>query len=505
VGGNVDINNNNYRYTEIGELESDALEGIEEIIWRVDSKISEVRFLEGSGKDDLRYAYDALGNRVAKYVMDGQTSFAKHVTYYVRDASGNVMAVYEHDLETPESYHLAERHIYGSSRVGMITEKVEFEYVYGNQPTEELVSTLLIEETVNFELEYTIGSRQYELSNHLGNVLAVISDWKLPVISGASVVSYTTVVVSSQDYSPFGVTLSGRSWSEGYRYGFQNQETDEELWDGAINYKYRVEDARLGRFFSVDPLFKDYAYNSTYAFSENRVIDGVELEGLEYQSANGEAKGPLKADYAAKNKMSLEKEFRKSNSLEQGQPLPIISASKTNKTNPNSDNTTGLGYYKPQFTANLSANAGISADLGLVGGTLNYAGVTILGLDNNDIYVLGHNNSNDIGREINKEYSFNAKSLGAEGAKLITSNPMNKFTSEAFNTGFSYKELRIGSRNSEAILTQYTSKMFGFIYVESNTDLRTGKTSNSVGLAFDVSIGIGLVVNGGVKWPIYKN
>jgi len=354
-------------------------------------------------------------------------------------------------------------------------------------------------------LEYTIGSRQYELSNHLGNVLAVISDWKLPVISGASVVSYTTVVVSSQDYSPFGVTLSGRSWSEGYRYGFQNQETDEELWDGAINYKYRVEDARLGRFFSVDPLFKDYAYNSTYAFSENRVIDGVELEGLEYQSANGEAKGPLKADYAAKNKMSLEKEFRKSNSLEQGQPLPIISASKTNKTNPNSDNTTGLGYYKPQFTANLSANAGISADLGLVGGTLNYAGVTILGLDNNDIYVLGHNNSNDIGREINKEYSFNAKSLGAEGAKLITSNPMNKFTSEAFNTGFSYKELRIGSRNSEAILTQYTSKMFGFIYVESNTDLRTGKTSNSVGLAFDVSIGIGLVVNGGVKWPIYKN
>jgi hypothetical protein len=41
--------------------------------------------------------------------------------------------------------------------------------------------------TINFELEYTIGSRQFELSNHLGNVLAVISDWKVPVISGASV------------------------------------------------------------------------------------------------------------------------------------------------------------------------------------------------------------------------------------------------------------------------------------------------------------------------------
>jgi hypothetical protein len=31
----------------------------------------------------------------------------------------------------------------------------------------------------------------------------------------------------------------------------------------------------------VDPLFKDYPWNSTYAFSENKVIDHIELEGLE--------------------------------------------------------------------------------------------------------------------------------------------------------------------------------------------------------------------------------
>jgi RHS repeat-associated protein len=77
--------------------------------------------------------------------------------------------------------------------------------------------------------------------------------------------------------------LEGRSWSvgSGYRYGFQAQEEDAELWEGAVNYKYRVEDPRLGRFFSVDPLCVKYSYNSTYAFSENRLIDGVELEGLE--------------------------------------------------------------------------------------------------------------------------------------------------------------------------------------------------------------------------------
>lgn len=36
------------------------------------------------------------------------------------------------------------------------------------------------------------------------------------------------------------------------------------------------------RFFAIDPLSPEYPHNSPYAFSENRVIDGVELEGLEY-------------------------------------------------------------------------------------------------------------------------------------------------------------------------------------------------------------------------------
>jgi RHS repeat-associated protein len=68
------------------------------------------------------------------------------------------------------------------------------------------------------------------------------------------------------------------------RLGFQAQEMDDEIkGDGnSVNYKFRMHDPRLGRFFAVDPLASKYPYNSTYAFSENRVVDGVELEGLEY-------------------------------------------------------------------------------------------------------------------------------------------------------------------------------------------------------------------------------
>ena len=69
----------------------------------------------------------------------------------------------------------------------------------------------------------------------------------------------------------------------GYRYSFQGQEKDDEIkgTGNSVNYKYRMHDPRLGRFFAVDPLYAKYPHNSPYAFSENEVIAFVELEGLE--------------------------------------------------------------------------------------------------------------------------------------------------------------------------------------------------------------------------------
>ena len=69
-----------------------------------------------------------------------------------------------------------------------------------------------------------------------------------------------------------------------YRFLFQSQESDDEIRGkgNSLNYKFRMHDPRIGRFFAVDPLAAKYPWNSSYAFSENRVVDGVELEGLEY-------------------------------------------------------------------------------------------------------------------------------------------------------------------------------------------------------------------------------
>jgi len=89
------------------------------------------------------------------------------------------------------------------------------------------------------------------------------------------------------NYYPFGMEMPGRSYSSSvYRYGFQGQEKDDEIKGkgNSVNYKYRMHDVRSGRFFAVDPLAAKYPYYSQYAFSGNRVIDMVELEGLEPKS-----------------------------------------------------------------------------------------------------------------------------------------------------------------------------------------------------------------------------
>ncbi|MBL7727576.1 MAG: hypothetical protein JNM68_07825, partial [Dinghuibacter sp.] len=170
---------------------------------------------------------------------------------------------------------------------------------------------------MGYTTQFSRGTKKYELTDHRGNVMAVVTDRKLPVDDAAYNLQcypcfpgtpcppceyvlatptpdgitdyYTADVAQVTDYFPFGMNMPGRTVSSGntHRYGFQAQETDLEIWGGGISYKYRLEDPRIGRFFSIDPLMKEYPWNSPFAFSENRVINAVELEGLEASTLSG--------------------------------------------------------------------------------------------------------------------------------------------------------------------------------------------------------------------------
>jgi RHS repeat-associated protein len=62
---------------------------------------------------------------------------------------------------------------------------------------------------------------------------------------------------------------------------FIHQPLDDDLGLNWYQFKFRNHDPQIGRFVQVDPLAAEYVHNSTYAYAENRVINSIDLEGLE--------------------------------------------------------------------------------------------------------------------------------------------------------------------------------------------------------------------------------
>ena len=186
--------------------------------------------------------YDAMGQRIAKTVTNKNvTTGDKFVTtYYVRDPQGNVLAVYEHKHGDSDNgtFTLAEQHLYGASRLGMKKRDLALNVANASEPTPPVT--------------------HYELTNHLGNVMAVISD-------KASDTNEPTVV-SFSDYYPYGMEMPKRAYNLDYRFGYTGHEKEDDLASGVYTTEYRLLDTRLDRWMSVDPLYMKYPGMSSYNY-----------------------------------------------------------------------------------------------------------------------------------------------------------------------------------------------------------------------------------------------
>ncbi|HRO46818.1 RHS repeat-associated core domain-containing protein [Agriterribacter sp.] len=273
----------NYAYDETGNLIKDNAGGISKIEWTVYGKIKSVTKTNG---ETIAYTYDAAGNRISKEVT---VPNATTTTFYVRDANGNVMAVYGIN-NRDNKLLLNEQHLYGSSRLGIFIPAKDLSAMplkpvnmgYGNS------GSLIIFER---------GKKFFELNNHLGNVLATVSDKKKGHDAGNGTIDYYEAdIVSAQDYYPFGMEMPARTFRGGpggYRYGFNGKENDNDAGEGIQDYGMRIYDRRLGRFLSVDPLTNKYPELTPYQFASNRPIDGVDLDGLEYIAFHHYANGAV--------------------------------------------------------------------------------------------------------------------------------------------------------------------------------------------------------------------
>jgi hypothetical protein len=91
---------------------------------------------------------------------------------------------------------------------------------------------------------------------------------------------YTATLFSAQDYYPFGMEMPGRNFvlGNGYRFGFNGQEASD-LGNGQLTAKFWEYDARLGRRWNVDPVYKQMPHESPYAAFHNGPIIYEDHEG----------------------------------------------------------------------------------------------------------------------------------------------------------------------------------------------------------------------------------
>ncbi|HNA58327.1 MAG TPA: hypothetical protein PK511_09455 [Chitinophagales bacterium] len=201
-----DQSGTNYEYDALGNLVKDVAEEIDTILWTLTGKVDSISRTGASTKDELSFLYDPMGNRVGKIVYEDDGDILK--TWYIRDAQGNIMSTY---TEKEDSLWWTEVDLYGSSRLGVIyPDSLVYPYTY-TMPGD------------TFSFFNIAGNRRYEITNHLGNVLATITDRRIPQEVGTPngiAEYYLADIASVQDYYPFGMVTPGRSYSDGSGYRF---------------------------------------------------------------------------------------------------------------------------------------------------------------------------------------------------------------------------------------------------------------------------------------------
>lgn len=232
VNGAQDIgtqNELNYIYNEIGQLVEDKSENTE-YSYNSSGLVTQVK---RNGRPLVKFYYNDKNHRVKKESFNTRSGSLGYTEHYVRDAAGTAMAIYRNG-------QLLENTIYGNGRLGV---------------------------------HKSDGTSLYQLSDHLGNVRAVV---------GRSSNNQPMAITSATDYYPFGMPMPNRDLQGDYRYAYQGQEKDSET--GKEAFELRLWDNRIGRWLTTDPYGQ---YNSPYLGMGNNPINGIDSDGGKFVKGNG--------------------------------------------------------------------------------------------------------------------------------------------------------------------------------------------------------------------------
>lgn len=249
---NYNSSGDDYTYDANGNMKSDNNKEIQSIVYNHLNLPTEIRF-SGTTNGTIYYLYNAVGQKINKLVEDE----------FQNETLTDYLSGFHYENSVLQFFPHAEGYVKVTGNVGR-----------------------------NGQIQFYFFNYVFNYTDHLGNI-------RLSYAQDPSNINVLKILEENH-YYPFGLKhknynvdqLNFEEFPETgveivpienpmYKYKFQGQERQDDLGLNWESFKWRNYNAAIGRFMTIDPLSEQYAYQSHYNFSENRVIDWRELEGLE--------------------------------------------------------------------------------------------------------------------------------------------------------------------------------------------------------------------------------
>ncbi|WP_299118108.1 RHS repeat domain-containing protein, partial [uncultured Winogradskyella sp.] len=259
--------------------------------------------------DDLTYTYDgnqllsvtdANTTHLTEGFIDGNTS-GNDYTY---DANGNMLRDYNKGISSNILYN----HLNLPTQVTLNGGNIQYIYdatgvkqkkIVSNGTTTYYAGNYIYEGSSLKFFSHPEGYIEpngsnfdyvYQYKDHLGNIRLAYSDTNNNGSVNAS------EIIEENNYYPFGLKHKGYNNvvnGTDHKWGYLNQEENDELGLGWLTFRYRNYIPEIGRFFGTDPISEEFMSISTYQIAHNNPIWKIEIEGLEGETHNKEGKGDI--------------------------------------------------------------------------------------------------------------------------------------------------------------------------------------------------------------------
>ncbi len=250
--------------------------------------------------DDLTYQYDgnqlkSINDAPSASAVTGFIEGAENTTEYQFDGNGNITRDDNKKVTSVEYNHLnmPTKITVTGSNAGTLdyvydATGLKLRKINSNGTTTDYAGNYVYENGTLKQFDHPEGYVEpdgsgwqyvYRYTDIWGNTRVTYADDNGNGSVGSSEIR------REQNYYPFGMEHRGYNFAS---YGvennlktYQKQEFTEDLGLKVHEWLYRMSDPATGRFWQIDPLAEEFMYNSTYAFQENKLGSGIELEGLE--------------------------------------------------------------------------------------------------------------------------------------------------------------------------------------------------------------------------------